>query len=274
MFAHPVKDAEGIADMVGVAVGGVGRDIKTKNLYRMGGDLTNGLSLLAGAGEVKGAIDSAEAVAKLNDLRKVDTIISKSTASSSSLVTYLKVTDKDAFRALRKSGTWKKEIQVPKSNSVLNIRGRIAWTKTPYSGFKLDGKSMPIQREFVPAIGSLVDRYGPNGGRFVSPLSGSVKYTYEQRSMPYVEDFSQYHQYEVTGDFSKIKEYVDSCPDKTIRENIYYSVNTYAAGDWNKLTSQIGEIAPGFDSTGGGVQIQFPLSVKQLEQVGLLKQIK
>lgn len=93
--------------------------------------------------------------------------------------------------------------------------------------------------------------------------------------MLYVEDLSNYHQYEVTGDFSKIEEYVNNRSDVKLKAQIYANVIIYYDGDHSKLISYKGEIAE-IDGwgIGEGTQYEFSLTVDQLECLGLLKEIK
>jgi hypothetical protein len=51
-------------------------------------------------------------------------------------------------------------------------------------------------------------------------------------------------------------------------------VERYYDGDYNKLSTYVGQVAEGFDSTGAGVQYELPLSVEWLEELGLIKKIE
>ncbi len=97
-------------------------------------------------------------------------------------------------------------------------------------------------------------------------------YTYVKCSLSYVEDLSNYHQYEVIGDFSKIQEYVNNCTDIKLKTQIDATVNKYYNGDYSKLVSYRGEIAKvdGW-GTGGVIQYEFSLTVDQLERLDLLR---
>ena len=93
--------------------------------------------------------------------------------------------------------------------------------------------------------------------------------------MPYVEDISNYHQYEVIGDFTKIEKYVYKYTDIELKIDIANLVKTYYKGDYSKLVTYKGEAA-GIEGwgQGGAIQYEFPLTVEQLERLGLLKEIK
>lgn len=84
---------------------------------------------------------------------------------------------------------------------------------------------------------------------------------------------SKYHQYEVTGDFNKIKSYIENCNDPSaVQEAINYMTKYDLS--YEQLILQSGEIAPGFNSVGGGIQWQLPMPADLLEKLGLLKIVK
>ena len=79
----------------------------------------------------------------------------------------------------------------------------------------------------------------------------------------------------MTGDFSKIQEYINSSTDVKLKAQIDVNVTKYYDGDYSKLISYKGEIAKiGGWGNGGGTQYEFALTVDQLERLGLLKEIK
>lgn len=158
---------------------------------------------------------------------------------------------------------------------MLNPDGTINWSKAAEGGYTLKVDGTAIKEQFNPEIGEVIDRYGNANGRYTSPVINGISYSYTERSLPYVEDLSNYHQYEVVGDFSKIKEYVNNCSDVKLKTQIDAAVTKYYDGDYNKLISYKGEIA-GIEGwgNGGGIQYEFPLTVDQLERLGLLKEIK
>ncbi|WP_434297052.1 glycohydrolase toxin TNT-related protein [Clostridium sporogenes] len=121
----------------------------------------------------------------------------------------------------------------------------------------------------------IIDRYGNANGRYTSPVINGESYAYTERSLPYVEDLSNYHQYEVVGDFTKIKEYVDKCTDIKLKTEIETTVRKYYKGDYSRLVSYKGNAAAveGWGK-GGAIQYEFSLTVEQLEGLGLLKEIK
>ena len=127
----------------------------------------------------------------------------------------------------------------------------------------------------TPQIGEVIDRYGSADGRYTSPVIDGKIYSYSERSLPYIEDVSSYHQYEVIGDFTKIEEYVNNCTDVKLKAQIDASVTAYYDGDYSKIVSYKGKTAlvEGWGS-GGAIQYEFSLTVNQLEKIGLLKEIE
>lgn len=203
-------------------------------------------------------------------------LVKLSTCSSDELYRYLlKNVGKDAAEEFLVSGKWPDGIQIPKNSSVLTSDGSIDWTKAPNGGYTLDADGNAIREAFIPQVGEIIDRYGAPNGRYTSPIVNDKSYEYTKRSLPYVEDTSNYHQYEVVGDFTKIKEYVDNCTDAKLKAQIEETVARYYEGDYGKLISYKGDAAAvdGWGE-GGAVQYEFSLTVEQLEGLGLLKEIK
>lgn len=86
---------------------------------------------------------------------------------------------------------------------------------------------------------------------------------------------SNYHQYEITGDFASIEEYVKKCKNNELKARIDATVTAYYDGDYSKLVSYKGEAA-GIEGwgKGGAIQYEFSLTIEQLEGLGLLIEIK
>ena len=156
---------------------------------------------------------------------------------------------------------------------------RVIWPKE--DGYTLDSKGNAIKQSTTLTKGTKLDRYGNEYGTYVSPMDENGKpYGYNSRALPY--DQSQlYSQYEVT---------CDSLDKETITQAIKNnypggldafigdpSLSKYWSGDAE--TGQfigetyIGEIAGWFGAPGGGTQIQLPLPVNILIQLGLIKKI-
>ena len=113
-------------------------------------------------------------------------------------------------------------------------------------------------------LGTVIDRFGPPDGRYTSPVIDGHQFAYDQRSLPYVEDPGQYHQYEVVKDYSDIPDAVEKLPDGERKSEIEAYVATYG------LHGYKGKIAPGFGNIGGGTQVQLPIPAEYLEELGIL----
>lgn len=169
--------------------------------------------------------------------------LKETTCTSDELYIYLKNIDTDYAETFWKTGEWPDEIQIPKNASVLNKDGSINWTKAAAGGYKLDKDGNPIKEKFIPKIGEVIDRYGPANGRYTSPIIDGKSFEYTERSLPYVENLSNYHKYKVIGDFSKIEEYVKNCPDAKLKAQVEAIVKKYYKGDYSRLASYKGEAA-------------------------------
>ena len=200
--------------------------------------------------------------------------LKETTCTSDELYIYLKNIDTDYAETFWKTGEWPDEIQIPKNASVLNKDGSINWTKAAAGGYKLDKDGNPIKEKFIPKIGEVIDRYGPANGRYTSPIIDGKSFEYTERSLPYVENLSNYHKYKVIGDFSKIEEYVKNCPDAKLKAQVEAIVKKYYKGDYSRLASYKGEAAAveGWGK-GGAIQYELSLTIEQLERLGLLREI-
>lgn len=153
---------------------------------------------------------------------------------------------------------------------VLTADGGIDWTQVPDGGFAhVAGE--PVRAPYTPAVGEVIDRYGPPG-RFVSPVPESGSYAYGARALPYVEDAGQYHRYQVVGDMNDIPSAVRNHPDDEVHRGIVVKLEKYSV-DLDGLRVDAGPIAPGFGHPGGGAQYLFPLSTQELEDLGLIREI-
>lgn len=211
-----------------------------------------------------------------DDISKNNDLWMKSACKDDELFKYLsKNVNQDIANKFIKENKWPNGIQVPKNSSVLNCDGSINWSKAPEGGYTLNAEGTAIKQQFNPQIGEVIDRYGNANGRYTSPVVNGKSYLYTERSLPYVEDLLNYHQYEVVGDFSKIKEYVDRCVDIKLKTEIEVTVKKYYKGDYSRLISYKGHAAAveGWGK-GGAIQYEFSLTVEQLERLGLLKEIK
>ena len=206
----------------------------------------------------------------------ISNLLKKTTCSNNELYKYIsKNVGSDAAEIFIKTGSWPDCLQIPKNSSVINTDGSVSWTKAPEGGYTLKANGKANKDPFVPKIGEVVDRYGSANGRYTSPVVNGKSYAYTQRSLPYIEDPLNYHQYEVTGDFSKIEEYVNKCTDAKLKSQIDAAIIAYYDGNYSNLISYKGNAAAveGWGA-GGAVQYEFSLTVEQFERLGLLKEIK
>ena len=206
----------------------------------------------------------------------INELLKKSKCSADELTAYLKKMDEysgtkyaDEYAS---AGKWPDEIQIPKDSNVLNADGSIKWSEVPNGGYVLDQEGNAIKEVLVPKTGNIIDRYGPPNGRYTSPVPEGKPYNYDQRSLPYVEDVTKYHQYEVIGDFNNIQNYIQQCPDVKVRLKAEAYMKKFKLS-FDDLKVQEGYIAEGFGSSGGGIQFELPLPVTMLEDLGLLLKV-
>ncbi|WP_419887688.1 glycohydrolase toxin TNT-related protein [Neobacillus niacini] len=253
-------DAESRSNWFGRAFGEVALAVVGTKGVDKAVKLTKGVKVVEEAGGVR-VVDGIEGVLK------------KTNCSPTELNTYLQKIDKDLAEKYVETGQWPEHIQVPKDPSVLNPDGSINWDEVPKGGYVLDKNGNAVKETHIPDQGEVVDRYGPANGRYTSPVIDGKPYNYDQRSLPYVEDPSKYHQYKITGDFNDIESYVNQTPDPVLREKVTTLMDAYDL-TYDDLKIQKGDIAPGFGSTGGGIQYEMPLPVDLLEGLGLIEKIK
>ena len=201
--------------------------------------------------------------------------VSESTCTQNELYKYLYSIDHNLAEEYLLTGRFSQDIQVPKSSSVLKSNGDIDWSNAPKGGYVLDAVGNPIKEVYMPVKGEIIDRYGKPDGRYTSPVIDGKSYDYSERSLPFVEDSSQYHRYEIVGDFNEIEKYIENCSDLTLKAQVDATVTKYYDGDYSKLLSYKGEAAPITDwGVGGATQYELCLSIDQLEKLGLIKEIK
>lgn len=204
-------------------------------------------------------------------------VLKKSECSQETLKLYLQSVDQKNgtyyLYIYEKTGYWPDELWIPVNESAVNEKGFFNWDLAKENGFKLNPKGEAIKEKFIPKIGEKIDRYGPENGRYVSPIIDGKPFAYNQRSLPYVEDVRQYHQYEVIGDFGNIQDYIDKLTDKTTKLKIEAYIKKFYNGDISKLNVYKGDIAPvkEWNSINCGIQYEFPLPVDYLVELGLLR---
>lgn len=205
-------------------------------------------------------------------------LVEQSECSVSMLLKYFSSSnqvDDDTAKSFLLQGTWPGGLSVPSSDAVLTQQGTIDWSQAPNNGYKLDDQGNALKEPYVPQIGEVIDRYGSPVGRYTSPVGENGPYSYAERSLPYVEDVSSYHQYEVIGDISRLEDYVNVCrsTDTATADLIDQMVRNYYNGDIHNMVLYRGEVAPAFGYGGGGIQYEFPLSIDILCKLGILREI-
>ena len=218
---------------------------------------------------------------KIKNKQITENLLRQSKCSKETLLKYLECVDKSNAKRgnptnyaeiYKKKGKWPDEVWIPKNEKSLNDSGDFNWDLAKCGGYELDINGNAVKEEYIPKIGEKIDRYGPENGRYVSPINGKP-YDFYQRSLPYVEDSRQYYQYEVIGDFSNIEYYVNNCKNFNIKTKIEAYVKQTYKGDWNKLKVYKGKIAEGkeWGASNCGIQYEFPLNIEFLLEIGLLK---
>lgn len=193
----------------------------------------------------------------------------QSTLTDEQIQTYLDRNYPEYADDFADNGTLPPDVQIPKGPDVLQPDGSIDWSQVPGDGYVLDASGEPIRQPHTPQVGDVLDRYGPPEGRYTSPVPENGPYTYDQRSLPYVENPAHYHRYEVVGDMSDLRSVYDRAPQHVKDELLAGGLKPEYLGSQGYR----GDIAPGFGSTGGGVQVQLPLTAAQLITLGVLKEI-
>ncbi len=221
---------------------------------------------------------STQANLSLDDIRyeqywNQKELLVKSNCSNETLYEYLYKINPDTAIEFAKTGKCPIEIQIPKNSGVLSGDWEIDWKQVPNGGYALDSNGNAIKNIHQPQIGEIVDRYGPSNGRYTSPVIEGEPHAYSQRSLPYVEDVAQYHQYQIIGDFDDIKAHVDKCQNIDLKTKIEVYVDQYYKGDYSNIKIYEGEIATGFKVNGGGIQYELPMPVEWLEELNLIKEI-
>ena len=128
----------------------------------------------------------------------------------------------------------KKDELIVEDSKYLTEDGNIDWNKWAPNGGYVDGTKQTNQ---VIKSGSIIDRYGSTTGRYASPFGTS----FQERSLPYVENSRAYHAYVVTKDISNVS---------------------------------MGEISKAFGRAGGGIQYELPCSIRDLIKGGYIREIK
>jgi hypothetical protein len=205
--------------------------------------------------------------------RDLTPIIDGSSMTRNQLADYLDAVNPRSAALFREEGIWPLDERVPASADFMKPNGSVDWSKVPKDGFAVEGKKSIFEVDPEIEIGSRIDRSGSEDGVFASPVPESgVPYAHEQRATPWVEDPGLMHVYEVTGDLRDIRGAYDRSDD-LVRESIDISMSDHDL-TWDMIVVKRGPIAGGFGQPGGGVQLKLPLSVADLIDLGLLREIK
>ncbi len=207
--------------------------------------------------------------------RDISDIVSQSDMSSDQLATYLQSTDAAGFEHFAATGEWPGTVQIPEHVSSLTTHadGTVAIDfrgHAPERGYVLDADGAPINQIVSPSVGLQFDRYGPPSGIYVSPVPEGGPFTYDARSLPYVEDAGQYHRYEVVRDFSDLEAAIAELDDPARIADLRDTIELYNP---SLLTKQ-GIAAPAFEHRGGGIQMELPLTVNDLIELGMIREVK
>ena len=122
---------------------------------------------------------------------------------------------------------------VVRDKKFLDKDGNVDWEKWAPNGGRVLDT---VEKNQTISTGTVIDRYGSQWGKYTSPLG----VPYENRSLPYIENPYAYHKYQV---LKKI-------------DNVTVS-----------------EIAPAFGQVGGGIQYELPYNIKNLKNLGYIKEI-
>ena len=185
------------------------------------------------------------------------------------------------------------DVRVPENEKNVSCVYYDGNTKKYDIGYNWKDGTVPESREMkVMQVGDQFDRVGPPSGKCVGEVnSDGTCATREQRSIPYhlneanITDEPSYHRYEAEQDFTK--ENLDNAIDNSSfytdaqkaemhqKVDDYYDRSHAKYGDGDGLA--YGEIAPMFEdttgSTGGGYQYDMPLSMDELENIGMISEV-
>jgi hypothetical protein len=204
-------------------------------------------------------------------------LINKSTVSKENLIKYLEGIDKsnaskgnptNYAATYKKKGKWPDDVQIPRSNDFIDSEGKIKFLElAPNDGYVKGTKQTIKDGIDFPKKGTKVDRYGSPDGRYVSPIIDGKPYSYEQRSLPFIEDSRQYHVYEIQ--YDSIIEAINNIKNQTKRQAFLDDYYEFLSSDESCIFRK-GQIAPAFGQKGGGVQFEFGFSIEQLKKMGYI----
>lgn len=122
--------------------------------------------------------------------------LKSSTCTTNELIKYLKnydiINKTNYAEEFIKTGAWSLEIQIPKAGDVLKSTGEIDWNQVTKGGYTLDSIGNAEKDKCNLKVGDILGRYVSSDRRYASPVDGK-SYNYNQRSLPYVEEPTQYY---------------------------------------------------------------------------------
>ena len=156
----------------------------------------------------------------------------------------------------------------------LNADGQVDWSQAPHGGFRLDEDGKPMMQDHVPAAGDVFDRYGGPDGRYVSPVPESGSFSFESRSLPYVENPNAYHRYEWAHSPADVESVYSSLDDAT-RADVDAVLNQYDLDVSDLAHVARGDAAPipAWGTPGGATQDLLPVSVELLDIMGMIREV-
>ena len=224
-------------------------------------------------------IKTNDNVALNTDVERTNEILSKTDLSREDVQNYL---DTAYWRKPEIGDTFRNEgiivsgenVQIPRSKAYLDEDGFIDWNKhAPENGYMLDENGKAIKSEILEKSDEnrFFDRYGDEYGRYLAPMDkGNGSFEFEKRSLPYVEDKDNQHVYEEVGNLNDIAGDINKNSDMSEdrKQELLNKLET------NGGKTYIGEASPAFDQPGGAKQVETPLTVNELCEIGTLERYR
>ncbi|MEV7609783.1 hypothetical protein AB0N61_09895 [Microbacterium sp. NPDC089320] len=132
-----------------------------------------------------------------------------------------------------------------------------------------DGRA--LTREPVPAGAEVWDMYGPVNTRYVYLVENGQPAPYAERSLPWVENPSAYHQFAVIGDCAHVRAAYERSDDSALRRDLedLVEIGYYR---WDEPIYS-GRVAPAFGEPGGATQLVLPLPLTFYLRLGLIREL-
>ena len=214
-------------------------------------------------------------------LERTEAILDKTNLSRAEVQDYLNVNcsyNPDISDEFKNDGIIRTDIMIPEDKAVLNEKGRIDWNKyAPEAGFKLDENGKAIKHELPENMSGeqrVFDRYGSAvKGYYVSPVVDGKAYSYDERSLPYVQDEASKHTYVEVGNLNDLAGDIYKSSLSDARKSELLAELTKNGGV--AFEGEISEVpAFGNNGKGGGIQVELPLSIDELLEIGTLVERK